>query len=60
MRYYLISGCPLEPSSSDLIAQVDCLPVGAVVPPGWRVLSGKDRVSEMARVVYRYELESGK
>lgn len=57
MRFVLISGCPLEPSSTDTIAQFDRLPVGRPVPAGWRVLSGNERESEIARVAYRYEIE---
>lgn len=57
MRFELIRGCPMEPSSTDVIAQFDSLPVGRPVPAGWRVLSGNIRESEIARVAYRYEIE---
>lgn len=57
MRFQLISGNPLEPSSTDLIAQFDSLDVGRPVPAGWRVLSGNVRQSEIARIAYRYEIE---
>jgi len=57
MRYQLIAGNPLEPSSTDLIAQFDSLAVGRPAPDGWRVLSGNVRQSEIARIAYRYEIE---
>jgi hypothetical protein len=56
---YLLSGDPLEPSGTDLIAQTKSLAVGARVPDGWRVLSGNERESTIARVAYRFEAESG-
>ncbi len=59
MSNYLISGDPLEPASTDLIAQTALLDVGKRVPEGWRVLSGNERQSTIARVCYRYEAESG-
>lgn len=58
MTNYLVSGDPLAPSSSDLIAQLDTLKVGAPVPKGWRVMSGNSEYSSIARVVMRYEVES--
>lgn len=57
MTYYLIRGNPMEPSSTDLIAETASLPVGDPVPEGWRVLSGNMTESEIARVAYRYEIE---
>lgn len=60
MQSYLIQGDALEPSSCDLIAQTRSLAVGARVPDGWRVLSGNERESTIARVCYRFEAESGK
>ena len=58
MRNQLLSGDPLAPESTDLIAQFDSLKVGERVPDGWRVLSGNERESTIARVCYRYEAES--
>ena len=60
MQNYLISGDPLDPSGSDLIAQVEQLAVGKPVPEGWRVLSGNLTYSSIARVCYRYEAEQAK
>lgn len=59
MTNYLVSGDPLAPSSGDLIAQLATLKVGEPVPEGWRVLSGNAEYSSIARVVMRYEVESG-
>lgn len=58
MAAYLISGDPLEPTSGDMIAQTASLDVGKPIPDGWRVLSGNERQSLIARVVLRYEVES--
>jgi hypothetical protein len=57
MRNYLVSGDPLEPCGTDLIAQTQSLAVGERVPEGWRVLSGNERESTIARVAFRYEAE---
>jgi hypothetical protein len=57
MQNYLVSGDPLEPSSTDLIAQKKLLAVGLAVPEGWRVLTGNNRDSVIARVCFRYEAE---
>lgn len=57
MRNILISGDALEPCSTDTIAQFRSLAVGKPVPAGWRVLSGNERESTIARVCYRYEAE---
>jgi hypothetical protein len=57
MRNYLISGDALAPSSCDMIAQTKSLAVGERVPEGWRVLSGNNRESTIARVCFRYEAE---
>lgn len=57
MTYELVRGCPMAPSSTDVIACFDRLAVGKPVPSGWRVLSGNERESEIARVAYRYEIE---
>lgn len=54
---FLVSGNPIEPCSTDLIAQTATIPVGTVVPEGWRVLTGNNRTSSIARVAYRYEIE---
>lgn len=53
-----ISGDPLNPDSGDLIAQVGTLEVGKPVPDGWRVLTGNERASQVARVAMRYEIDS--
>jgi hypothetical protein len=58
MQNFLISGDALNPSSTDLIAQTASLDVGKRVPNGWRVLSGNERQSTIARVCYRYEAET--
>jgi hypothetical protein len=55
--FILLSGNPFEPCSTDTIVQFDSLPVGERIPDGWRVLSGNERESTMARVAYRYEIE---
>jgi hypothetical protein len=57
MNAYLVRGDALAPTSGDLIAQTRLLPVGEPVPDGWRVLSGNERTSEIARVAFRYECE---
>lgn len=57
MRNQLLSGDPMAPASTDIIAQFDSLAVGRPVPDGWRVLSGNERASEIARVAYRFEIE---
>ena len=57
MANHLIEGDALDPSSSDLIAQTDTLRVGLPVPDGWRVLSGNNSFSQIARVVMRFEID---
>ncbi len=57
MTNVLISGDPMDPSSTDLIAQTTSLEVNKRVPHGWRVLSGNERYSTIARVAFRYEIE---
>jgi hypothetical protein len=58
MRFVLISGDPMAPSSCDLIAQFDSLAVWRPVPAGgWRVLSGNTQESEICRIAYRFEIE---
>jgi hypothetical protein len=57
MTRYLISGDPLEPTSGDMIAETASLAVGLPVPDGWRVLTGNERESVIARVALRYELD---
>lgn len=56
-RNVLLEGDPLNPSSTDLIAQFADLDVGQRVPHGWRVLSGNVRTSMISRIVYRFEVE---
>lgn len=56
-NFVLLRGCPMDPSPGDTLAQFDSLAVGQPVPDGWRVLSGNLSSSEIARVVYRYEIE---
>ncbi len=53
---YLMTGDPTKPESDDLIAETTSLKVGRPVPEGWRVLSGNERFSTIARVVLRYEI----
>ena len=55
---HLISGNPLAPEPNDLIAQTKSLAVGRRVPDGWRVLTGNITESLIARVCYRFELDS--
>ena len=57
MQNYLLGGDPLESSHSDLIAQTKTIPVGTPIPDGWRVLTGNNLHSLIARVAYRYEIE---
>jgi hypothetical protein len=57
MRNHLLTGDPMKPDSTDIIAQFDSLRVGLPVPEGWRVLSGNSRFSQIARVAYRSEIE---
>jgi hypothetical protein len=61
-RIERLRGNPMEPNSTDVIAQFSRLPVGRPVPDGWRVLSGNTTESEIARVAFRFEIEeeSGK
>ena len=54
---HLVSGDPLSPQAGDVIAQIAILNVGAFVPNGWRVLTGNNNVSKIARVVLRGEIE---
>lgn len=58
IRSTIIDGDALDPSSTDLLAQVATLVVGEPVPEGWRVLTGNERTSQIARVAYRYEIEA--
>lgn len=55
--FFLLQGNPLEPQSGDIIAQTGYLTVGEPVPDGWRVLTGNERESLIARVVLRYEVQ---
>lgn len=57
MENFLLKGDALNPQSTDIIAQFRTLAVGAPVPDGWRVLSGNERFSEIARVAFRFECE---
>lgn len=54
---HLISGDPLEPMASDLIAQVKQITFGQKAPAGWRMLSTNNKYSQIGRVVQRYEIE---
>lgn len=56
MQNFLIQGDPMAPESTDLIAQRKLLKVGLPVPDGWRVLTGNNRDSVIARVAFRYEI----
>ena len=56
MQRYMIEGDPLFPGASDVIVETRSLPVGDPVPDGWRVLSGNNLYSRIARVVLRYEI----
>ncbi len=57
MTNILISGDPMEPSSTDMIHQTASLKVGEPVPEGWRVMTGNNLYSEITRTAYRYEIE---
>ena len=57
IKNHLIDGNALDPSFTDLIAQVGHLDVGEALPDGWRVLTGTITNSLVARVVMRGELE---
>jgi hypothetical protein len=54
----LIGGDPLDPSSTDLIVQIGRIDVGEPVPDGWRVLTGNNDSSLVARVIFRFEADS--
>ena len=54
----LVSGDPMNPHESDLIAQVGILKVGLLVPGGWRVLTGNEKHSRVARLAYRHDIEN--
>ena len=60
IRSTTIDGDSLDPSSTDLIAQVGQLKVGERVPLGWRVLTGNAMTSQVGRIAYRYEIEDDK
>ena len=53
----LVEGDALKPDSNDLLVQRTHLPVGEPVPEGWRVLTGNNEASLIARVAYRFECE---
>lgn len=54
---HLVSGDPLSPQAGDVIAQIAILNVGALVPNGWRVLTGNNNVNKIARLVLRGEIK---
>jgi hypothetical protein len=54
----LVEGDALEPNDLDLIVQQGRLNVGLPVPQGWRVLTGNQFESRVARVAYRFEIRS--
>mgnify|MGYP003675410366 FL=1 len=54
----LVEGDALEPNDLDLIVQQGRLNVGLPVPQGWRVLTGNQFESHVARVAYRFEIRS--
>ena len=53
----LLQGDPMEPTSTDLIAQSDTLKVGEPVPDGWTVTTGNMHFREIWRIAYRYQIE---
>lgn len=57
MINYLLTGNPLSPCGSDLIAQTDTLLVGRAVPDGWRVITGNEHASLIGRIGHRDEIE---
>jgi hypothetical protein len=54
----LLTGDPLDPSDSDVIAQIGWLDVGKPVPDGWTVLSGNTRMSDVGRVTTRWDIQN--
>jgi hypothetical protein len=46
-----------DPAANDLFAQTATIKVGDAVPDGWRVLSGNNNTSTIARVAMRHEVE---
>lgn len=56
--FLLLSGNPMDPSSTDELAQKVNLPMG-VTPSGegWRILTGNSTTNLWARIAYRYEIE---
>lgn len=57
MERTLLEGDPMDPCSTDLIAERTRIPVGTAVPAGWRVLTGNQTTSLIGRIAYRYEIE---
>jgi hypothetical protein len=60
--YALVSGDPMAPSDSDLIACTVDLPIGQQPIPncaayGWRCLTGSRLTNLWGRLAYRYEIE---
>jgi len=55
----LIKGDPMKPDDLDLIAQQKWLPTEDAVPDGWRILTGNNHRSLIARLAYRFEIEGG-
>ena len=54
----LLQGDAISPQSTDLIVQRGRLTIGLAVPDGgWRIVTGNNKDSLVARVVYRYEIE---
>lgn len=55
----LLEGDPLTPDRFDLTVQIGSLPLKHPIPDGWRVLTGNNFYSKIARVAYRYQIEEG-
>lgn len=56
---HLVQGDPILLSDADVICQISVINVGEPVPEGWVVLTGNDRISKIARVMLRYQIERG-
>jgi hypothetical protein len=57
----LIDGNPIDPSSTDLIAQQINLAMGVnPMGDGWRILTGNSTTNLWGRLAYRFEIEDGK
>jgi hypothetical protein len=58
--YTLLSGDPMDPQTSDVIAICKTLAVGEPVPDGFRVISGNTHISEIWGIATRFDIEERK